>query len=174
MSAHMLTESDWGEIFYALESKIQSSVVLGDREWIGHLRSILQKIGPDGETAFAWMNTLLAAVEFVIGDIDEGISNTSEWRRILSSALAPKEQELLSEPTPYTVVLLWPDYLGDYGRQTSVHHVWAMSQAEAARQAQLQRFALHTVGDPGASGGPDDFHPLAAFYGHVSDLLVKE
>ena len=54
----MLTQSDWQEIFYALETKKQSlqTGAYGpedapgqDAEWIGHLQSIQEKIGIDAD-----------------------------------------------------------------------------------------------------------------------------
>lgn len=50
-----LTAKDWAEIYYALASKLNCTTVIGcdseSRQWRGHLRSIMQKIGPDGRTA---------------------------------------------------------------------------------------------------------------------------
>jgi hypothetical protein len=53
-----LTESDWGEIYAAIDSKI-AGLVAGEygesdgdcnvKEWIGQLEGIKDKIGPDGE-----------------------------------------------------------------------------------------------------------------------------
>jgi hypothetical protein len=41
-----LTERDWTEIYYALDSKKQE--VDDDKEWVGHLENIMERIGPDG------------------------------------------------------------------------------------------------------------------------------
>jgi hypothetical protein len=43
-----LTKEDWAEIYYALDSKIASAVVGGDKGWKGHLANIMETIGPDG------------------------------------------------------------------------------------------------------------------------------
>ena len=42
----MLTNDDWVEIYYALESKLRSVTVDGDRRWKAHLKEIVEKIGP--------------------------------------------------------------------------------------------------------------------------------
>lgn len=59
-SGIILTESDWGEIYYALESK-RLGINRGyygpedqpgdDEKWVDHLDSIEEKIGPDGKKA---------------------------------------------------------------------------------------------------------------------------
>ena len=43
-----LTNKDWAEIYYALEHKLTSAAVDGDEEWIGHIKNIMETIGPDG------------------------------------------------------------------------------------------------------------------------------
>lgn len=59
-SGIVLSRNDWGEIYYALESKLE--VIKQGRydpedepgqneKWSADLKSILQKIGPDGEEA---------------------------------------------------------------------------------------------------------------------------
>lgn len=57
-SAVKLTQEDWVEIYYALESKMEEirAGEYGDtteskRAWVKHLKSIMEKVGPDGETA---------------------------------------------------------------------------------------------------------------------------
>jgi hypothetical protein len=44
----MLTNDDWVEVYYALDSKLRSVTVDGDRRWKAHLKEIIEKIGPDG------------------------------------------------------------------------------------------------------------------------------
>ncbi len=54
-----LTEADWTEIYYALQTKVamvergQYGPDLRGQDWPAHLRSILEKIGPDGSTILA-------------------------------------------------------------------------------------------------------------------------
>jgi hypothetical protein len=43
-----LTGEDWEEIYYALDYKLTSPAVSGDRRWKAHLKAILETIGPDG------------------------------------------------------------------------------------------------------------------------------
>ena len=55
-----LTREDWAEIYYALEAKSRA-LVQGkygpedtpgqDAAWIAHIKTIMQKIGPDGAAA---------------------------------------------------------------------------------------------------------------------------
>lgn len=46
-----LTKEDWTEIYYALEDKVLTSpAVQGDSKFEKHLKDILEKIGPDGES----------------------------------------------------------------------------------------------------------------------------
>jgi hypothetical protein len=46
-----LSEEDWNEIYYALDSKLLTSTVQTDGPWRRHLKEIMEKIGPDGEIA---------------------------------------------------------------------------------------------------------------------------
>jgi hypothetical protein len=48
-----LTHEDWTEIYYALDYKLSSPAVDGAPRWTSHLKSIMEKIGPDGDDAFA-------------------------------------------------------------------------------------------------------------------------
>ena len=56
----VLSEEDWNEIYYALETKLgmikngyYASGRKGDNQtWMSHLRSIIHKIGPDGRHMF--------------------------------------------------------------------------------------------------------------------------
>lgn len=43
-----LSREDWAEIYYALDYKLGSPAVAGDREWEGHLENIMDTIGEDG------------------------------------------------------------------------------------------------------------------------------
>lgn len=49
-----LTQSDWVEIWNAVQSKKTSPAVDGDKRWIKQLDNILKKLGPDGERAFKY------------------------------------------------------------------------------------------------------------------------
>lgn len=44
-----LTRADWIEIFYALDYKLTSPTVQMDGKWMRHLRTIMDRIGPDGQ-----------------------------------------------------------------------------------------------------------------------------
>ncbi len=47
-----LTDSDWIELYYALEKKhadVSSGLYGKDSRWAEHLQNILDKIGPDGK-----------------------------------------------------------------------------------------------------------------------------
>ena len=50
-----LSKEDWVEIYYAVESKrlfLERDHYCGrDLNWVGHLKNIMEIIGPDGETA---------------------------------------------------------------------------------------------------------------------------
>ena len=57
----ILTEMDWSEIYYALDSKAQQveegelgpelNKDLND-QWLDRLRGIMERIGPDGQNAY--------------------------------------------------------------------------------------------------------------------------
>ena len=69
---------------------------------------------------------------------------------------------------PYTVLLLYPDYLADqYGLDTYLAHVDAENHAKAIRKAQVQ--ALRAQGAY-AVASADDFYPLFCTEGHHNDL----
>jgi hypothetical protein len=51
MTPVTLTERDWAEVYYALDSKKQE--VSDDKELVGHLENIMEQIGPDGIDAAA-------------------------------------------------------------------------------------------------------------------------
>ena len=49
-----LTTEEWAEVYYALESKkkaIRIGVLGPDRPWEEQVQAIMDRIGPDGETA---------------------------------------------------------------------------------------------------------------------------
>lgn len=55
-----LTQKDWAEIYYALETKSQAlrqgkygpeDKALQDAKWIAHIEAVKQRIGPDGASA---------------------------------------------------------------------------------------------------------------------------
>lgn len=52
----LLTAEDWIEIYYALDSKLQSAVVKGSSRaqvaWRSHLRDLIKVIGPDGNNMY--------------------------------------------------------------------------------------------------------------------------
>ena len=50
LRANPLTREDWVEIYYAVRDKYETgSPVSSDRRWKAHMKSILKKLGPDGE-----------------------------------------------------------------------------------------------------------------------------
>ena len=55
-----LTESDWMEIYYAVEYKRTSTVVryAPDACWWNQFNHILECIGPDGQDAYKTLSTL--------------------------------------------------------------------------------------------------------------------
>ena len=68
---------------------------------------------------------------------------------------------------PYTVLLLYPDYLAsDYGHETYLAHVHAHTTEAAIRFAQNE---VASAGDNGLDSAPD-FHVLAVFAGHQIDI----
>lgn len=49
-----LTAADWVEIYYALDTKIDTvktlnADILENRRWLKHLQNIMTTIGPDGQ-----------------------------------------------------------------------------------------------------------------------------
>lgn len=44
-----MTHADWVEIYYALEYKLSSPSVQGDKAWEGHLIHIMEEIAEDGQ-----------------------------------------------------------------------------------------------------------------------------
>jgi hypothetical protein len=63
---------------------------------------------------------------------------------------------------PYSVLLLYPDYLDDTGYQTFFAHVEGRDAAEAVRAA--RRKAVCAQSEPVED--PTDFHPLLVIEGH--------
>ena len=72
---------------------------------------------------------------------------------------------------PYTVLMLYPDYLADqYGQDTYLAHVEAENHAKAIRKAQVK--ALRAQGTC-AGASADDFYPLFCTEGHHNDLVFN-
>jgi hypothetical protein len=46
-----LTAEDWEEIYYSIAYKLTSPAIGRDQSWIGQMKEIMDKIGPDGEVA---------------------------------------------------------------------------------------------------------------------------
>lgn len=67
---------------------------------------------------------------------------------------------------PYTVLLLYPDYIGQYGEETYLAHVTAPSVPEAQKKAQDSAAKLNDV-HPDDS---DDFAVLFVTDGFHHDL----
>ena len=66
----------------------------------------------------------------------------------------------------FTVLLLYPDYLANnYGEDTYLAHVEAVSPADAAEKAQNQ-----AVKDTFEEDSAEDFLPLFIAYGFLDDV----
>lgn len=74
----------------------------------------------------------------------------------------------------YTVLLLRPDYCtSDFGQDTYMTHVFAVSPPAAVELAQIE--AVRTdYGDEVEDATPHDYFPLVVFAGHLDDLTPKE
>ena len=68
---------------------------------------------------------------------------------------------------PFTVLLLYPDYLSD-GQETYLAHVSTYSVANAVKEAQLIAWKIAWKD---SDGKPDDFRPLLCVRGHHFDVL---
>lgn len=84
--------------------------------------------------------------------------------------MEPKIRNVTPHPQhrPYSVLLLYPDYLADdFGHDTYYAHVMASDPASAVREAQQEAMAANTGPDdePDADNA-DDFHPLLVLEGH--------
>jgi hypothetical protein len=66
----------------------------------------------------------------------------------------------------WTVLLLFPDYIGDYGQETYLAHVRAGSAAAAQRIAQVQ---AHDASQPHCKDH-NDFAVLAVYEGRLEDM----
>lgn len=74
----------------------------------------------------------------------------------------------------YTVILLRPDYAGDFvGQDTYMDHVEATTPAGAI-EATRSRAVHNDYGDDVADATPDDYFALAVFAGHLDDLTPGE
>lgn len=72
------------------------------------------------------------------------------------------------EISPYTVFLLYPDYIADeFGKETYLAHVMAAHSAQAIEKAQQAVLLANPDWD---DVDPEDFHVLLTVRGHLSDL----
>lgn len=68
---------------------------------------------------------------------------------------------------PYTVLLLYPDYMtADYGQETFLAHVAAPTVKDAQYAAQMDAISMNTMDSDKA----EDFSVLAVFEGHLNDI----
>ena len=68
---------------------------------------------------------------------------------------------------PYTVILLYPDYLShNYGQETYTAHVFAYNREDVIKNAQAQAVIENEM-DTDEQG--EDFYPLACFAGHIEE-----
>jgi len=75
----------------------------------------------------------------------------------------------MSAPLPFTVLLLYPDYIADaYGQETYLAHVVAADPAAAVLSAQRE-VAIDLRGTDDAVD-EEDFFPLAVFAGIHDDI----
>ncbi len=85
--------------------------------------------------------------------------STWEW---LEQQIQCAGASAVTAPKPYSVLLLYPDYLNDGGQETFYAFVTACDalQAVTAAQAQATAAQLATIDDP------TDFHALLVTQGH--------
>lgn len=70
------------------------------------------------------------------------------------------------EIIPYSVLLLYPDYMADeYGHETYYSFEYGKNEGEAIEAA--QKGALGANPDYKGTANPEDFYPLAVFRGHL-------
>jgi hypothetical protein len=81
-----------------------------------------------------------------------------KWRKIPPS----KWQDASLDSTPYSVLLLYPDFANDSGTETYYVFVHATDQIKAVATAQSQAVAAQVYVDI----EPDDFAPLLVIEGH--------
>jgi hypothetical protein len=80
----------------------------------------------------------------------------------------------MTEKSPFTVVLMLPDYLreGDARDWTQSHHVNASSVEDAFGEAQDAGIrGFYSPGDTDAPP-PEDFAIIAVYAGHLQDLFI--
>jgi len=71
---------------------------------------------------------------------------------------------------PYTVLLLYPDYMNDNGAETYLAHVEADTVADAIKAAQAQAIAENSMDVDAAN----DFAEVITFPGHIEACPVVE
>lgn len=83
------------------------------------------------------------------------------------------EMDRASKMKPFTVILLYPDFLSDnYEQETYIAHVLASDPKDAAHAAQLQALEANREDpeDPDFGLDANDFFVMAVFNGHLEDL----
>jgi len=87
------------------------------------------------------------------------------WIKPLSSAQAVSKK-------PYTVLLLYPDYMSDsFGQETYLAHVEARDPESAVMEAQQRAVEANTdEEDDWIVEDAEDFYPLFVCEGHLGDL----
>lgn len=114
---------------------------------------------------------LLAACRMVIDRWEHG--DLAEAARACSAAVAGATDAgtIQCESQPYSVLLLYPDFVNDSGNETYYAFVEAADAIEAVALAQRQA----TAAQEGAEIDPDDFAPLLVTQGHqVSQALFNK
>uniref|UniRef100_A0A6M3Y4D3 Uncharacterized protein n=1 Tax=viral metagenome TaxID=1070528 RepID=A0A6M3Y4D3_9ZZZZ len=86
-------------------------------------------------------------------------------------------KELLCEGAllPFTVLLLYPDYIAEnYGTETYLDQVYARTAVGAIDQAQNHAMEANDIWDDESGADPCDFCPLLTLRGHWNDLTPVE
>ncbi len=138
--------------------------VAGDEEY-RHTRAI--DFEPERQRKAA--SKLLAACRMVVDRWERG--DLAEAARACSAAIA--EAEMAGPPAeasdpatkPYSVLLLYPDYANDGGKETYYAFVEAASPAAAVAEARRQALEANEWAD-GTDAKARDFAPLLVTEGH--------
>jgi len=75
VKAPKLSAADWEEIYYALDYKLTSPAVSGDKKWIAHLKAIMKTIGPDGDNMKGQVEA-----EVLAGGLDQDSTTADAYR----------------------------------------------------------------------------------------------
>jgi len=95
------------------------------------------------------------------------------WARFDRASFQPLQHD---EPLlPYTVLLLYPDYLASiFGQEIYRDQVYARNAGEAIEFAQRHALKANDVWAAEDGADPSDFYPLFTVRGHWEDLAPPE